>query len=75
MGGLPSPAEHTRMLVQSPSVAAHGTGVFRDLPGPPPELEARRQAFRAVMRKLLTTTLPERQPEPDQDREEDDEAA
>jgi hypothetical protein len=54
----------------SPSAAA--LGEFIELPGPPPELEARRQAFRAVMRRLLTGV----NPEPDEpEQHEDDDAA
>jgi len=46
-------------------------GVFRELSGPPPDLEARRQAFRAVMRRLLTATTPD----PEHDGSDDEEQA
>jgi hypothetical protein len=50
-------------------------GEFRELPGPPSELEARRQAFHAVMRRLLAAP-PHNPDSAETDRhEEDDEAA
>jgi hypothetical protein len=49
-------------------------GEFHELPGHPPDLEARRQAFRAVMRRLLTTTSPDPEPQND-DEERPDQAA
>ena len=49
-------------------------GDFRELPGPPPQLDARRLAFRAVMRRLLSAP---QDPEPTEsaEHEEHDEAA
>jgi hypothetical protein len=48
--------------VLSPSAPAYATGEFRELPGPPPNVDARRQAFRTVMRRLLSA--PPQDPEP-----------
>lgn len=56
--------------MQSPEMHAYA-GVFRELSGPPPDLEARRQAFRAVMRRLLTATTPD----PEHDGSDDEEQA
>ncbi len=38
-------------------------GEFHELPGNPPDLEARRQAFRAVMRRLLATPRDDDRPD------------
>jgi hypothetical protein len=79
MGDLWSPAGHERASVL-PSGLAHGAGEFRELPGPPPDVDARRQAFRAVLRRLLCA--PPQDPEPtapehndSDDEERPDEAA
>jgi hypothetical protein len=50
-------------------------GDFRELPGLPVDVEARRQAFRAVMRRLLSA--PPHGPEPNEpeDQDTDEEAA
>jgi hypothetical protein len=50
-------------------------GEFRELPGKPPDLEARRHAFRAVLRRLLTTTPPGAKNGERDDEERPDEAA
>lgn len=50
-------------------------GEFRELPGPPPELDARRQAFRIVMRRLLSAPPQDPEPAESKDHGEDDEAA
>jgi hypothetical protein len=50
-------------------------GEFHELPGNPPDLEARRQAFRAVMRRLLTITTPDPEHCESDDEERPDEAA
>ena len=52
-------------------MSASAFGQFIELPGPAPDLESRRMAFRGVMRRLLQP-LPDDEPKSD---EQDDDAA